>query len=194
MQLSKLGSIALLLLSVTGVASARETILVLDDCDPRDSGWSEIGGCTLEKGDVSVAEFNALLPEGHPAWRFEPAYLKIEKGDKLSVVNRGGRLHTFTEVEDFGGGFIPQLNPPGSEPAPECLDQAIVDASTLQPGARLKFQEDEAGLELYQCCLHPWMRMAIRVKSGEDDDEDSAKERDSEHSSDTVHWQQRTFE
>lgn len=173
MQTSKFGSIALLLLSMTGVAVARETILVLDDCDSNDPGWSEIGGCTLKKGNVTVEEFNKLLPEGHPAWRFEPAYLKIEKGDTLSVVNRGGRVHTFTEVEDFGGGFIPQLNLPGSEPAPECLDQAIVDASTLQPGARLRHQEDEAGLELYQCCLHPWMRMAIRIKSGEDDHEDS---------------------
>ncbi|HYE35672.1 hypothetical protein [Methylocaldum sp.] len=121
MQISKFGSTALLLLSMVGVAAARETILALDDCDPRDPGWSDTGGCALEKGDVTLAEFNALLPEGHPAWRFEPTYIKIEEGDKLRVVNRGGRTHTFTKVEDFGGGFIPQLNPPGSEPAPECL-------------------------------------------------------------------------
>jgi len=49
---------------------------------------------------------------------------------------------------------------------------SIVDASTLQPKARLKLQEDEAGLELYQCCIHPWMRMAIRVESGKDADEE----------------------
>jgi len=173
MQTSRLGLIILMLVSMVGVAPAQDgitRILVLDDCDPNDPDFELTGGCALKKGDVTVEEFDALLPAGHPAWRFAPAYVKVKKGETLAAINRGGRTHTFTEVEEFGGGFIPELNPPGSEPAPECLDTLTVEASTLGPGDRLNFREDEEGLELYQCCIHPWMRMAIRVKESKGDD------------------------
>ncbi len=173
MQTSKLWLITLMLVSMVGIAAANDgiaRILALDDCDPNDPDFELTGGCALKKGDVTVEEFDALLPAGHPAWRFAPAYIKVKEGENLRAINRGGRTHTFTEVEEFGGGFIPELNPPGSEPAPECLDTLTVETSTLGPGDRLKFREDEEGLELYQCCIHPWMRMAIRVKESKDDD------------------------
>jgi len=61
-------------------------IAIRDDCDPRDPNWASVGGCTLEEGDVTLAEFNAFLASplssaviGHSAWRFDPAYLKIER-------------------------------------------------------------------------------------------------------------------
>jgi len=173
MQLSRLWLIILMLVSMFGVAAAHDGITrirVLDDCDPNDADFEPTGGCALKKGDVTVEEFDALLPAGHPAWRFAPAYIKVKAGERLRAINRGGRTHTFTEVDEFGGGFVPELNPPGSEPAPECLDTSIVEASILQPGDRLTFREHEEGLELYQCCIHPWMRMAIRVKESKDDD------------------------
>jgi hypothetical protein len=82
------------------------------------------------------------------------------------VINRGGRTHTFTEVDEFGGGFVPPLNAAvvTQTAAHECLDKAVTDASTLKPGDMLKIKEEKAGLELYQCCIHPWMRIAVRVK------------------------------
>jgi plastocyanin len=169
MQTLKFWVVSLMFLSMMGVATAHDgrhkhKILALDDCDPTDPDYALTGGCALKRGDVTVEEFNELLPAGHPAWRFDPAYIKIKEGQSLKIINRGGRTHTFTEVEEFGGGFVEQLNTPGIEPAPECLDRAIVDASTLQPGDRLKIREDEAGLELHQCCIHPWMRIALRVE------------------------------
>lgn len=41
-----------------------------------------------------------------PGWDFEPDTVHIKKGTSLSVVDQGGEPHTFTEVAQFGGGFI----------------------------------------------------------------------------------------
>ena len=83
-------------------------------------------GCALEEGDVRLSEFNGLLVSplslatvGHPAWRNDPSYLKIEPNETVRVTNGGGRGHTFTEVAAFGGGRVPPLNV-GLTPAPEC--------------------------------------------------------------------------
>jgi hypothetical protein len=57
-----------------------------------------------------------------PGWDFEPDTVNIKKGTTLSVVDQGGEPHTFTEVAQFGGGFIPVLNAPGEETVPECAD------------------------------------------------------------------------
>jgi hypothetical protein len=37
-------------------------------------------------------------------------------------------------------------------------------AVMLRPGATSSEPEDEAGVEKYQCCIHPWMRAEVRVK------------------------------
>ena len=54
-----------------------------DDCDPRDPAWAPTGGCALEEGDVTTAEFFALLNSppssavvGHPAWTIDPTHLR----------------------------------------------------------------------------------------------------------------------
>ena len=96
-------------------------IAIRDNCDPADPGWAPTGGCLLKRGDVSIAEFNALLRSpltipangqliAHPSWRNEPSYVSIESGKTLRIVNEGGRTHTFTEVAQFGGGRVPPLN------------------------------------------------------------------------------------
>src|SRR4029077_20896596 len=43
----------------------------------------------------------------------------LSEGTTLSVVNQGGEPHTFTEVSQFGGGFIEPLNH-GEATVPEC--------------------------------------------------------------------------
>ncbi len=146
-----------------------DKVTLLDDCDPRDPTWAPTGGCALEKGDVDRNEFNALLRSplsaatvGHPAWRFDPTYLKIEAGETVEVENKGGRSHTFTEVEKFGGGFVPQLNF-GLQPAPACAAGPTV----LPPGAQARVTGLSAGNHNFQCCIHPWMRTLIKVKPEE---------------------------
>jgi hypothetical protein len=108
-------------LIMLGVAiAAAHHVFLLDDCDPDDPDWAPTGGCALPKGDVTLDEFltetgSHELSEaviGHLAWRNNPVYLKIRPGATVQVKNKGGRLHTFTEVADFGGGRIdnPTLN------------------------------------------------------------------------------------
>jgi plastocyanin len=155
------------------MTASADRVKLLDDCDPRDSAWAPTGGCSLEKGDVTFAEFNAELRStladaviGHQAWQNDPTYIKIEVGETVRVKNAGGRLHTFTEVEDFGGGRIP--NPDlnfGLLPAPECLQPSSTDVA---PGDTLKVKDLSPGNHRFQCCIHPWMRTLIKVVLDDD--------------------------
>jgi len=174
------GLIAVLLVLAIGVwtftggvaASSRSQdarVAMVDDCEPTDPGWTPTGGCLLKpkEGDVSIAEFGALLFSplgpggvliGHPSWRNEPSYISTFFGRKITVDNLGGRVHTFTEVTDFGGGRVMQLNG-ALAPAPACLNAAV----NVAPGDSLDIQNLPIGLHKFQCCIHPWMRAAIRV-------------------------------
>jgi plastocyanin len=148
-------------------------IAVMDECLPGDAGWDPTGGCALKphQGDVPAAEFFALLRSpltippnasliGHPAWRNEPSHLTVKGGRAVRVTNRGGRGHTFTEVTDFGGGFIPDLNV-GLTQSPQCTPQGTIP---LPPGATIRVEGLTPGLHKFQCCIHPWMRATIRVE------------------------------
>jgi len=155
--------------------NADAKIELYDDCDPSDPGWTPTGGCTLKGGKVNLAEFNALLPSplsqsvvGHPAWRFEPSYLVVAPGRKVELENEGGRLHTFTEVAEFGAGRVPvpALNQ-GLTLAPECaLAPGAVDPNALAPDAEKDIGPLALGNHKYQCCIHPWMRALVKVAPG----------------------------
>jgi plastocyanin len=142
-------------------------VAILDECDPSDPAWAPTGGCTLKHGDVSFAEFQALVGSphandvvGHPGWRNDPSYLSVPNGTTVKVRNEGGRAHTFTWVAQFGGGRVPPLNR-ALRPAPECLSPAVV---TLQPGDSQDVPAASDGINRYQCCIHPWMRAEIKVQ------------------------------
>jgi hypothetical protein len=141
------------------------TIVMRDDCDPDDPEWDETGGCSLRRGDVDVAEFTVELASplstaviGHQAWRNDPPYLKVQVDQDVRVRNYGGRVHTFTEVANFGGGRVPPLNM-GLTPAPECAT-----ATDVPPGGRMTVKDLGEGNHRFQCCIHPWMRAIIKVK------------------------------
>lgn len=151
-------------------AVGAERMVMLDDCDPADPGWAPTGGCLLKEGEVTVAEFNALLNSvlstavvGHPSWRFEPGFAVAKSDEALRVFNRGGRNHTFTEVALFGGGIVPPLNR-GLTPAPECATATVIPA-----GGRVTLRGLAPGDHLFQCCIHPWMRAVVRVEAKHDD-------------------------
>lgn len=151
-------------------------ISVMDDCLPGDPAWNPTGGCTLKphEGDVPFGEFGALLRSplatiggapflvGHPSWRNEPSHLTVNPGKTVRVTNHGGRGHTFTEVANFGGGFVGVLNV-GMTPAPECVS-ATNRPIPLAPGATIELTASGAGLHKFECCIHPWMRATIRVE------------------------------
>jgi hypothetical protein len=80
-------------------------------------------------------------------------------------VNHGGEVHTFTEVEEFGGGIVPALNNLAHTPveAPEC--KALESDDFIAPGATYESDtEQEPGEEKYQCCIHPWMRLTAHIR------------------------------
>ena len=142
-------------------------IAILDDCDPNDPTWAPTGGCSRKDGAVTNAEFTAFLASslslsvvGHPSWRNEPSYIKVAGGESVRVTNEGGRTHTFTEVAEFGGGRVPPLRM-GLTPAPECL--AAPTSADLLPGATIEIDELSVGTHRYQCCIHSWMRAAVKV-------------------------------
>ena len=146
-------------------------IAMLDDCDPNDPLWAPTGGCSRKNGAVTNAEFNAFLPSplslsvvGHPAWRNEPSYVKITVGESVRVTNEGGRGHTLTVVANFGGGRVPPLRM-GLTPAPECA--ATSPATDVLPGASIEISGFAVGTHRLQCCIHSWMRAAIKVVPNE---------------------------
>jgi plastocyanin len=154
-----------------GEGDGNNRILILDDCDPNDPAWAPTGGCLLKEGRVTNAEFNLLLRSplslstvGHPAWRNQPSYLDIAAGHDVKVTNAGGRLHTLTEVAQFGGGRVPPLNI-GLTPAPECQIPSTTD---IPPGETRTISGLGIGIHRFQCCIHPWMRELVAVgdKSG----------------------------
>jgi hypothetical protein len=148
-------------------------VVALDECDPatfNDPGAAGPGFCLNVALGASTV-FSNLLAEAaagtpDPNWNFSPNAMTIRKGSLLSVVDQGGEPHTFTEVAQFGGGFLPPLNG-GQATVPECnggfANVAVAKTRVLQ-GSRLEVNNLSKGKHLFQCCIHPWMRIEVDVK------------------------------
>jgi plastocyanin len=147
-------------------------VVALDECDPTTFnaalGPDFCHNVTLG-AFTTLKDLFAKAATGNPdpGWDFEPDILKIKEGTNLSVVDQGGEPHTFTEVDHFGGGFIPGLNAPGEDVVPECAggfsNVAVARTRVLQ-GSTLQVNDLSDGKHLFQCCIHPWMRMTVVVK------------------------------
>ena len=116
---------------------------------------------------TTLAELLAKAAAGtpDPSWDFEPDSATIKKGTPIIVVNQGGEPHTFTEVKEFGGGFIPALN--GGQAAvpnvPPAFSVKVARTRILQ-GSQLQVTGLSKGKHYFQCCIHPWMRVTVDVK------------------------------
>jgi plastocyanin len=143
-------------------AAAQHAITLFDACDPATFNAVLGPGTCTRSGGVSFDNFVAELTRHHSAgaWHFAPSQVTMRVGEVLVANNRGGEAHTFTEVEEFGGGKVPFLNNLVALPtvAPECAQ-----SEDIAPGASSRETEDDAGVEKYQCCIHPWMRAEVRV-------------------------------
>ena len=141
-------------------------VQMMDACDPQSFNAALGDGTCTRQGGLAFAKFIALLGRHQKvgAWNFAPPTLNARVGQELLAINHGGELHTFTEVEEFGGGFIPDLNTLSGEPvpAPECLSLEPTDL--VPPGGTYTDEVEEEGTELYQCCLHPWMRTVVTAR------------------------------
>jgi plastocyanin len=148
-------------------------IVALDECDPATfNDPSAVGPDFCKNVAVGAAtKFADLFTKAangtpDPNWDFEPDALRLRKGTILSVVNQGGEPHTFTEVVNFGGGFIPPLNG-GEQTVPECaggFSNLAVARTRILQGSQLLFPRLSKGEHLFECCIHPWMRVKVEVK------------------------------
>jgi len=151
-------------------------VVALDECDPatfdavagpdfcKNVALSAFGYATTLSDLLNGAE--AGTPDS--GWDFEPDTLTIKQGTTVSVVDEGGEPHTFTEVKAFGNGFLPPLNPDSSTRViPECqggFKNIAVARTRVIQGSHLDITGLSKGKHLFQCCIHPWMRMEVDVQ------------------------------
>jgi plastocyanin len=138
-----------------------KVVSISDACDP--TTFAQNGVSCTRPGGVTFDQFVAQITRNQKAggWHFAPSELNVKVGETFIAVNNGGETHTFTEVERFGGGIVPFLNDLSGNPveADECKNLAASDF--LAPGQTRVDVADEKGTELYQCCIHPWMRAVV---------------------------------
>jgi len=139
-------------------------VVALDECDP--VTFNAAVGPDFCK-HVTLGAFTTLS-ELFALGRLEPDKLTIKRGTILSVVDQGGEPHTFTEVKEFGNGFVPQLNPGSATSViPECsggFKNVAVARTRILQGSHLDITGLSKGKHLFECCINPWMRMEVDVK------------------------------
>ena len=146
-------------------------IVALDECDP--STFNAALGPGFCK-NVTLGAFTTLTDlfakaaarTPDPGWDFEPDVLKVKEGTTVIVSDQGGEPHTFTEVKQFGGGFIEPLNA-GEQTVPECsggFKNLAVARTRILQGSQVNITGLSKGEHLFECCIHPWMRVKVEVK------------------------------
>lgn len=145
-------------------ASTSRQVSMMDACSPSFNDFIAPGTCS-RPGGVFFLDFIAQLERNQfaGAWHNAPSQTDAWLGDSLVAVNKGGEVHTFTRVASFGGGSVPMLNAlshAGLE-VQECMDEKTI----VFPGGTDSETLDQAGELKFQCCIHPWMRTTVLVKS-----------------------------
>jgi len=149
----------------TAAAEHGHTVILSDGCDPATFNDRFGDGTCIRPGGVRLPMFlEELTNHGSVgAWRMAPGEVTLKVGEVLSALNHGGEVHSFTEVEEFGGGFFQPINEIlGLTEIPECA-VAQSQGAVLKPGESSAEVEHEEGVEKYQCCIHPWMRAEVRI-------------------------------
>lgn len=166
-------AVALLSLTAGAVAiQGDKKIRMYDDCEPTTFNAVLGDGACIANGHTTFDEFIAELAATQDAhkWRNQPSQMHLNVGRPTIIENRGGEVHTFTPVANFGGGFIPDLNGISGNPvpAPECLNVpslVFIPAGATEEGPTAGSSDLPVGVTKFQCCIHPWMRTVIEVAS-----------------------------
>ncbi len=162
------------LVSGIGVGTADEAsklVKVRDECtNSFNIFFGDPAICQQPDGKVDIFPFLDYLTrhQQHPLWRFDPASFDLPTGKQIVLQNLGGEFHTWTEVAQFGGGVIPELNF-GQPTRPECLAGESVNNVFLEyqdsvPGATAGSAALPSGTHKFMCCIHPWMQTVVKVK------------------------------
>lgn len=164
---------AVAFLSLTAGAEAVQQelkkIRLYDNCDPATFNAANVP--CVGSGTTTFNQFIAELTATQTVttWRNQPTFMKVHFGRPTQIENRGGEVHTFTQVAEFGGGLVPDLNNLSGNPivAPECEDLGTVifiPAGTTVLGPVTGNFQLPLGIHKFQCCIHPWMRTFIQVE------------------------------
>jgi plastocyanin len=149
-------------------------VVALDECDPNTFN-AALGPDFCKNIALAALGYATTLSDlfqkagqgtPDPGWDFEPDAVKIKEGGTLSVVDQGGEPHTFTEVAQFGGGFIDGLNH-GESTVPECaggFSNVAVAKTRILQASTVDITGLKKGKHLFECCIHPWMRVTVEVK------------------------------
>jgi hypothetical protein len=164
---------AVALLSLTagaGAVQGDKKFRMYDDCEPTSFNAVLGDGACIGNGNTTFDAFIAELAATQDAheWRNQPSQAHLNVGRPTEIENRGGEVHTFTKVAEFGGGFIPDLNGISGNPvpAPECLNFGtivFIPAGATEEGPTAGSSDLPVGTSKFQCCIHPWMRTTVEV-------------------------------
>jgi plastocyanin len=165
------GIAAVLMCAVVATpAAGAPMVKARDACDPATFNAVLGADACVGGGNVTFDAFIDRLSRtgDHPLWRFTPGSATVPAGQSIAVSNVGGEFHTFSRTEEFGGGFVEELN--------ELLGlDEIADGCTQPPGATNLFLGAGesgtistatlgSGTHRFLCCVHPWMRATYRVR------------------------------
>lgn len=141
---------------------------VRDYCDP--VTFATIG-CSRDASVSGAITFNGFVSEltadrSVGAWRFAVDHsAPAQMANMITATNKGGEVHTFTAVKEFGGGIVPFLNAASGNPtpAPECTQGNL---NFLAPGQSQQVSSSNGKTMKFQCCIHPWMRIEVKLEDG----------------------------
>jgi plastocyanin len=166
-RLAGLAAVVAVLLAVPSVASANPSEVYMNDaCSPSFNDVVGPGTCT-SPGGMPFDVFASLLTQNKfaGAWQFSAPQVHIDAGSSLTVENRGGETHSFTQATQFGGGGIvaPINQLIFGTPTPPTFffgpfnfvpsgGETTIGPSTLTPGTHL-----------FICVIHPWMHETVVV-------------------------------
>ena len=166
-QLTSVGAVvAAAALAVVPVAAAKPAkVLASDACSPSFNVLFMDPTICNRNGGMPVTVFLQQLEQNGfaGAWHFSPPHVRVDAGDSLTVKNRGGETHTFTEVSQFGGGgIIAALNEIlfGTPNPPLFFDPNDV---TFVPAGGAETITPTTGTHLFICAIHPWMEDTVVV-------------------------------
>lgn len=151
----------------TAATGGRQDVIVnmLDACDPATFDAAVGPGTCVRSGGMTFDRFIEQLTRLQfvGPWHFAPPNGNVRVGQTFVAANKGGEVHTFTEVDEFGGGIVPRLNELAGVPtvAPECA--ALEPDDFVAPGGTYREEVGHAGTVKFQCCIHPWMRLEAKA-------------------------------
>jgi plastocyanin len=159
--------IAAAALMLVPVAAAKPSkVLASDACSPSFNVVFGDPNICNRNGGMPAEVFLQQLGQNKfvGAWHFSPPRVRVDAGDSLTVDNRGGETHTFTEVSQFGGGgIVPELNfiMFGTPNPPLFFNPNNL---TFIPAGGEETITPATGTHLFICAIHPWMEDTVVVR------------------------------